>query len=774
MLTLNNITKNYKVGKKVQKVLNGISLNFENNGFVSILGPSGCGKTTLLNIIGGLDKPTSGEVFINGHNMHELKSRELDAYRNSTVGFIFQSVNLIEHLNVYQNVELALQLNGIKRKERRKKVIGALNKVRLGDMIHKKPSQLSGGEQQRVAIARAIVNNPIIILADEPTGSLDSKTADEIINIMKELSLNYLVIMVTHNERIASDYSNRIIRLLDGNVVYDKESKENIKIEKNLKIKKVKLPILMSFSLSIRNLCRKWMRTILTSFAGSIGIIGVALVLAVSSGVKEYISEVQTNALKDYPIVIRSSTVISTEGSVYSNRIEFPETSTLLVTNSLTNYEHISNLDQDLVNYVNELEEDKYTIINYNRTVNMKLLKKNDTTISTIYLSYFNEMMNNNEFMNTQYDIIYGEMPDEYNELALVVDSYNSISASILSGIGLDYSKESYDFSEIIGTTYKLIHNDSLYLYNEENDRFSMKGSSYNSELYNDPLSEDLVITAILRENENCSYPLYSTGILYTTDLTEKVVERANESKIVIQQKLYGTTRDVMTGQPYQESSGLTFKQSIEYQYENDLIYYGAEAQITRINIYSQSFENRNYIESYIKDSSQYNSTKNISYYDYMSTVSKEFSTFIEILTRALVIFAMISLLVSAIMISIITYISVLERSKEIGLLRSIGARKIDITQVFCAETSIVGLLSGLLGILLSFVLKYPINGIIENIIKNNLPLYSSTTKIEFVRFDSIIMMLLVIGSIVITIIAGLIPSIIASFKQPAKVLKGE
>ena len=421
MITLNEIIKDYKVAKKTQRALNGVSLEFEEKGFVSILGPSGCGKTTLLNIIGGLDVPTSGSLIINGKNIEKFKEYELDSYRNSTIGFIFQDINLINHLNVYQNVEISLLLKGKKKKERKECVLDALEKVGLGRFAKKKPSQLSGGERQRVAIARAIVNNPKILLADEPTGALDSKTSVEIMNILKELSKDYLVIMVTHNEEIAKNYSTRIIRLLDGKVESDNYISKKEESQACLKLKRTRLPILTSFNLSFRNLLTKLARTILTSFAGSIGIVAVTLVLAVSRGVTIYMGEVQNRSLQNYPIIIRSSAVTSSSGNVISNREQYPNTDSIIVTKTITNYEHVNQIDGDFVEYVSEMDKDQYTIINYSRNVKMTLIIENDGTYSKVSTSYFTEMIDSNSFMETQYDVIAGTLQKQTNLRLLLI-----------------------------------------------------------------------------------------------------------------------------------------------------------------------------------------------------------------------------------------------------------------------------------------------------------------------------------------------------------------
>lgn len=770
MLKICNVTKDYRVGKNITQALKGISLEFNNKEFVSILGQSGCGKTTLLNILGGLDKSTTGEVYLNDISIKEYSSLKLDYYRNSVVGFIFQNPSLIKNLTVKENVEIALQLSGVKRKERKKLVYESLKKVNINQLSNKKVKLLSGGEQQRVAIARAIVNNPKIILADEPTGALDSENAKSVMEVLKELSKDYLVVMVTHNRELAEKYSTRIIEMLDGKVIND-ITKEKSLDKKEVIINKTRMPYKLSFLLSLKNLYSKLIRTILTAFAGCIGIVGVALVLSVSEGVTNYIDTVQTNALESYPIIIRSSSVMSSTGNVITNREEFPDNEIITITKTITNYEHISQIDQQFIDYLEQVDRDKYTIIDYTKTIKFKLIKKNQDSYQAVGLSYFTELVDDSQFLETQYDVISGKMPTEANEIALVVDSYNSVSASLLSALGIDYNKESYTFDEIKELTYRVIENDDYYYYSEEKDRYYAKGLSEYQTLYENSKIE-LKIVGILRENPNCSFPLYSSGIVYTKELTEKLLESANNSEIVKKQIEYGTEKRVLTGKPYEASESISSSMSIDYLYESDMVALGAVANVTRINIYSESFANRNYIERYIKDSNEYKASKNISYYDYMSGVSKDFATFIEILTKVLIIFALISLFVSSIMISIITYISVLERNKEIGLLRCLGARRIDIVKVFCSETVLIGLLSGVFGVILAYVLKNPINSLVEKIIRNNLSL--NPLKESFVDYSIFTILLLIFGSIIITVLSGLIPAIIASFKQPAKVLKNE
>ncbi len=774
MIKLENVCKEYKKGKVITKSLNGLNLNISSKGLLSILGPSGCGKTTLLNIIGGLDKITSGKLYINGVDSTEINEKDWDIYRNNTIGFIFQDFNLIDHLSVYDNIVLSLKLNRFKRKDIKSKVTEVLEKVGLSNKISKKTNQLSGGEKQRVAIARAIINEPEIILADEPTGALDSKTSADIMKILKDISKEKIVVMVTHNTEIAKEYSDRIIKMEDGKiesdeVITDIKEKEDTQVI-NIKKNKLHISTLMGIGLSFKNLSTKIFRTICTIFAGSIGLIAVALIVTVSEGVSAYVDRIQKDALKDKPITITSSSVYTSTGNIITNREEFPDTNEITVSHTLTNYLSNSTMDEELVETVESLDPNNYTIIDYDRSISMKIFRQNELGIGRIYTSYFTEM-STDSLMDIEYDVIAGKRPTKYNEVALLVDTYNTISASVLNSIGIYSEVDSYTFEDIIGQTYMLIDNNDYYMYNEEKDMYETY-SRYISipELYSK--GESITITAIMRENPNCSYNLYQSGIIYTKDLTDYVKEKALESNIVKDQIKYGYGKNVLTGKPFEEKQSSTSSQSIEYQYENQLEEFGAVAKVSSIKIYTDNFEDRKYIEDTVKNSDIFGKVSNVYYRDYMASVAEEFDLFIKILTKALIIFALISVFVSCIMIGIITYISVNEREKEIGILRCIGARKIDILKIFCLETFVIGVLSGLLGVVLAYAIKDPINTLIQNLVKENVSNASSVVRENLVNFKPMLLIWLVLGNGFITIISGLIPSIKASLKKPINALK--
>lgn len=774
MIKLKEVCKSYKTHRKKYEVLKNINLSFPNNGLISVLGPSGCGKTTLLNLIGGLDKVTSGDIIVNNISTTKYKNKDWDNYRNNYIGFVFQNFNLLENRTVFNNVELTLRLSRVKCRERKERVLNALKEVGLEKLASKKVKLLSGGEKQRVVIARAIVNNPEVVLADEPTGSLDSVTSLEIMDILKEISKTRLVVMVSHNIELVNKYSDDIIHLNDG-IIENYES-TNTELVPNKKIKKVHMSLFMAFELSIKNMYNKIIRTLATILAGSIGIIAVTMVLGVTNGVGSYIEYVQTSALNDYPIVISSNTVASSSGNIISGRKEYPDNDEITVTRTITNYEAISKIDKDFLEYIGNLDESKYTILNYNRSIRLKLVSKlEDGTYKFLFNpSYFTEIVDDYDFMMSQYEILSGKIPTEYNEVTLVVDKYNSISASILQSMGLDNNEESYKFEDIIGKEYHFVDNNQYYRYVEEGDRYVSNGGTSNYEKFYNESDTVIKIAGIIREKKDCDYSLYSPGMIYSSALTNYVLERNLASNIVKDQLYYGYTKDVTTGKPYEEVVSETSKLSIEYQYESDLVYYGAEAIVVRLNIYSMSFDNRLYINDYIKSYDKYKELTNINYSDRMTKITQELSAFVKVLTKVLLILSLISLLVSIIMIAIINYISVIERTREIGILRSVGARRIDILQIFCTEALIVGLFSGLIGIIFSFMLKKPINGFVQKILIDSLDYSYGASTYDMIVYVPKVLLMIVVGSSILTFISCLLPAIIGSLKKPIDALRSD
>ena len=845
MLQLKNIKKNYESGEEIVKALKGINIEFRESEFVAILGPSGCGKTTLLNIIGGLDHYTSGDLIIDGISTKKYKDRDWDTYRNHRIGFVFQNYNLITHQSVLSNVELALTLSGVDKKTRRKKAIKVLEKVGLKDQMHKKPNQMSGGQMQRVAIARALVNDPDILLADEPTGALDTKTSIQIMEILKEISKDRLIIMVTHNPDLAEKYATRTINLLDGEITSDSRaynSKKEIK-EKKETGKKTSMSFMTAMNLSLNNLMTKKGRTILTAFAGSIGIIGIALILAISNGVQEYINNVEEETLTSYPLTVQEETVeiadfISSmqpssdteeheEGKIYSNDVmsEMMATASASVeSNNLDAFKnYIESDDTNIKDYTSAIsysynlnlqiyKDDNEEIIQVNPNTVLDELGMSMNEMQSAFMStdVFSEMFDSQEMNEQMYDLVAGSWPDEYNEVVLVVDENNEISDFTLYALGLKDQSElsemyqnivngtpfeveqtSYDMDDLVGMKFKFVLNSDYY--ELENGIWVDKRNNddYMKELLDN--AEELVITGIIKPNEESIIASTAGSVMYLKDLKEYVINKINESEIA-QAQLENPDINVFTGQEFSDEefdiSTLTpeqmaYLQSLSptemaqviatYEEQAGATYEDVLNQIgvidldkpTAINIYSKDFDSKdeivNIINNYNDDQRDNGHDENvINYTDIVGVMMSGVSTIVDVISYVLMAFVSISLIVSSIMIGIITYISVLERTKEIGILRAIGASKKDISRVFNAETFIEGLTAGVMGILITLLLTIPINIIIKNL--------SGISNIAVLPVGGAI--ILVIISVLLTTIAGLIPSRMASKKDPVEALR--
>ena len=836
MLKLVNISKQYKTDSFCVHALKNVNLEFRQSEFVSILGPSGCGKTTLLNIIGGLDRYSSGNLFIDKKETKDFKDRDWDNYRNKKIGFIFQSYNLIPHLSILSNVELALTISGIGKAERQKKALDALSRVGLSEVAKKKPNQLSGGQMQRVAIARAIVNNPEILLADEPTGALDIKTSLEVMEIIKEISKERLVIMVTHNSELAEKYSTRIIKLLDGEIVSDSKpyvssvkSLEENKPEK--KQKKSAMKFHTALNLSFKNLFLKKGRTILTSFAGSIGIIGIALVLSISTGLTAYINEIQSEALGGYPITVSAISVDMDSFTSFSDEEEIGEfdQNSAVPYNPQTQFikfGHYNNLTNDFVQYVKDFEQkdkekgenSQINLIEYHYFTPLKILSKNSngtinlfksqnstSVLSGVASDVFYPLLNNMDFVMSQYDLIYGSFPkknegEEFtHEMLLVVGEGNKISYSVLNALGIETPIENgeyveIDFETILNKEFKLLFNDDYYIPNSENfDKITSfnKLSEENQEILNEKYNSSTVtlkISGVIRIKEDVPATLLSTGVAYMPDLGEFYRENCEQSLIARKQlavkethKFYDNYVLNVSEIPLLPASGFSSVAEINnflqlnfgYTLDEDEAFELAMQQIgissipTGIYFYPKNFEAKDLILEMIDEynSLQTNENKKIVYMDSTGFLTETLGSVVNIISYVLIAFAAISLVVSSIMIGIITYVSVIERTKEIGVLRSLGARKIDIMNVFNSETFIIGLLAGVFGGVLSFMLTFPINAIVGYIIPE-------IGAIAVLKFSHIAILTLV--SVVLSIISGLIPAKIASKKDPVVALRTE
>lgn len=790
-LKLVDIRKSYKTGNTSIEVLKGISLEFRDNEFVSILGQSGCGKTTLLNTIGGLDHYDSGDLLINNLSTKKFKDSDWDAYRNRSIGFVFQNYNLISHQTVLQNVEISMTLSGVSPSERRKRAIEALSSVGLANQLNKRPAQMSGGQMQRVAIARALVNNPDIILADEPTGALDSHTSVQVMEILKEISKTRLVIMVTHNGELAEKYSNRIIRLLDGEVQSDSnpiskgtqfgtgENAADASI-KDAKPKKTSMSLKTAISLSFRNLLTKKGRTAITSFAGSIGIIGVALVLALSNGLSSYINTMQSKALSGFPIAVNTTAQKIQMRNTRQDKSDeeykkFPSGNVVYSYDKDQNTtQHTNVLTEDYLNYIGKLETSLPGAVNnisYTRSVNFNVLAKGQDSVIKYETSnksagmasvqaamgmsnlYWQEMPDNTKFILSLYDLI-GEgshMPTSKNEVVLVVDEYNRLDKAFLEKLGLN-SSENYKLTDLIGKTIlKIIPNDNFYT-KQGNIYVAANPADYKT-LYEANQGVPLTITGILRIKEDAATSYLNEGIAYTTALTDYVVADAQKSQVALAQN--NSDNDVLSGAPFANDTAK----------KQRLLSLGADTTPTGINIYPKNFESKdkikNYLDAYNKGKSD---TDKITYTDLAEQITSMTGTLINTVTYVLVGFAAISLIVSTIMISIITYVSVIERTKEIGILRSVGARKKDISRVFNAETLIIGFAAGILGVGISYLISIPINVFINKLV--NIQGLASLKPLHAI--------LLILGSMALTLIAGLIPAHMAAKKDPVEALRTE
>ncbi len=867
MLKLKNIIKNYDSGDAKVEALKGIDIEFRKNEFVSVLGPSGCGKTTLLNIIGGLDRYTSGDLIISGRSTKQFKDADWDTYRNHTIGFVFQSYNLIPHQSVLANVELALTLTGVKRQERRRRAKEALEKVGLGDQLNKKPNQMSGGQMQRVAIARALVNHPDVLLADEPTGALDSETSVQIMNLLKEIANDRLVIMVTHNPDLANEYSTRIIKLFDGKITDDTNPYTG-ELEEDLigKQKRPSMSLLTAFSLSCNNLLTKKARTILTAFAGSIGIIGIALILSLSSGVNAYINRVEEDTLSSYPIMIQQSgtdvgelitslmgdndgTAKREKDRIYSNDIMSEMMTTMINGTSENDLASFKKYVEDKNNKFSEYTSDiKYT---YSTTMNIytengykvnpstvfeKMGFKNDSTspmgntASFSNMEVWNELLDNKELLNKQYDVLAGRMPKNYNEIVVIVDEHNEISDYTLYSLGLKDAQElsdaikkamngeklekpkqtSYSYDDILSLKFRLLLNTDYYKNNGNGIWTDMK----DDELYLlDKLKEstEVKVVGILKADSDSATTSSNAGTVgYLSSLMTHLINGVNDSEIAKQQKENPET-DVFTGLKFAKdeeytiddlkayvsqlpldqqtqfngymaqmsAQGMTDKQIVEKfssylkatqsesTYEDNLAILGiSDLDIpSGINIYPKDFEAKETISNMINDyNNSVDKNSQITYTDYIGLMLSSVTTIINAISYILIAFVSISLIVSSIMIGIITYISVLERTKEIGILRAMGASKHDVSRVFNAETLIVGLTAGVIGIGVTLLLLIPINAIIKAI--------TDIGGLAVLPTQGAV--ILVIISMLLTFIAGLIPSKIAAKKDPVTSLRSE
>ena len=841
MLQLQHISKVYHTGNQEFHALKDISIRFRENEFVSILGQSGSGKTTLLNIIGGLDQYTSGDLLIQGKSTKQFKDRDWDSYRNHTIGFVFQSYNLIGHQTALSNVEIAMTLSGVSKAERKKRAIEVLERVGLKDHLYKKPSQMSGGQMQRIAIARALVNDPKVVLADEPTGALDSETSVQIMDLLKDIAKERLVIMVTHNPELAQKYSTRIVQVLDGNILSDSNPCEPTEETKQVDIQftKTKMSFITALVLSFNNLLTKKGRTLLTAFAGSIGIIGIALILALSNGVSDYVKKVQEDTLVSLPLTIseqNQSNLLATSPDLSEK--PYKDNHELGINTVLTNLLKKQIGKNDLASFKTYLEEHASKVESLTKDIRYRynlqpfiyasdtsngpksilpstLADEVETANQTMKgylqnLNYWSELSSDSSMLESKYDVLEGRFPQDKSEIVLIVDENNQISDLLLYSLRIkdpselndtnkldELSSQTYQYSDFIGKTFKAVVNTNRFV--KENNLWVNKidNASYMKTQIENGI--ELKIVGVLRQKDGTSSGVNapSGGIAYTSTLIDYTSEYIQNSDIVKEQEA-NQNLNVFTGKEFAKdpkpfsSENLTEEEKIQLAkmtpeeqaqyvqqyndnsastYEENLAKMGVinKSKPAAIELYTSSFQQKQDLKEFIN---AYNTAKKeageddkvLAYSDDIQTIMSSITTLVGVVTTVLVGFVAISLIVSSIMISIITYISVLERTKEIGILRAMGASKKDIRRIFTAETAIEGLISGVLGIAITFLATFPINAIVAKM-----------TNVGNVAQLPIEVALILIGiSIVLTMLAGLIPSRIAAKKDPVESLRSE
>ena len=770
MLELKNLCKRYVTGDFVQDALKNVSVSFRRNEFVAVLGHSGSGKTTLLNIIGGLDRYDSGDLIINGRSTKSFSAADWDAYRNNSVGFIFQSYHLIGHISLLANVEMGMTLSGVSAKERREKALKALDRVGLRQHARKRPNQLSGGQQQRVAIARALANDPDIILADEPTGAVDSQTSVQIMNLIQEISKEKLVIMVTHNPELASCYATRTIEVSDGQIVRDTAPVTEAETDESYRFKRTAMKFTTALKLSFTNILTKKFRTLLTAFASSIGIIGIALIMSLSNGFDQKVKEFEASSLSQYPIVIMQQTVEMTEESMAEFQTQASQNFGQLMGGSgaemptepfvypydpaASTIIHNNRLSDEYVAYLEKMDASWVSGISYTRATALNLLvRRENGTVAAILpnsatMTALPKVLDSaaNHLLEENYDLLAGTYPQTPYDMVLVVDGGNRVNVDLLNALGFSTEGvEQLAFSAIVGKELKLVPNDSYYM--EYMGKFIPNQDL--QAVYDGENNHTLRICGILRVNPESSLPILQPGLAYPAELSDLIISENKTSRIVEAQQaseesvIYGVTYDRDTLLSYLGGNGIPYV----------------------IMIYPTDFDTKDLITDYLDDYNKDLPRENaVVYTDMAAMITSLSGGIMDAITIVLIAFASISLIVSVIMIAIITYISVLERTKEIGILRALGARAKDITRVFNAETAIIGLCSGLLGVGIAWLLTFPANAVIENL--SGLP--------NVAQLNPIHALLMMTVSLSLTLLGGLIPAIMAAKRDPVLALRAE
>ena len=831
MIKLDKISKIYVTNGIKQVALDNVNLVLPDKGLVVIYGASGCGKTTLLNILGGLDHQTSGKLIVNGRDTSGFRNADWDSYRNQEVGFIFQQYYLLPHLNVYDNIAITLQMAG-KTRHLEDKINAALDEVGILNLRKRFPKAMSGGQQQRVAIARALVADPSVVLADEPTGALDEKNAIIVMKTLKEVSKSHLVVMVTHNEKLANKYADRLIEISYGKIKSDTQSRVGVKSTKESKtLKKVHLPITTSLKWSIKNVIKKKSRSIPIMLATAIGLAAVGIVVSMTVGLSNYTKKAQEASLSDYPVYITSYSKNSSEGHK-EQLTQFPEEPEVVI-EKIEYYqnEHYNSMQQNFMDYMNKMPSDYYTLRDSNSALSFNIITcTNENYHRVSSTQYFTRIAPSNEnyrFINDQYDVLAGHLPETINDCVLVIDTYNRVDLAILNNIGYDTSGDRISFDEILNREYHVILNNDMYYKTSktitnpdesltEVEYYRMHGSADYKDLYDNKTSLVLKVNGIIRQKTETAASLFSTGILYSPDVTTYIKQQAAESDVVKKQleyrKIYDEKKaekeakeaeeaqkeeepketeegeepkepeapeeeigivDVLTGNFFKEVTSGSYKFSDIYQYESRLFDLGYEDRITSLFYYTKTFEDRlkivDYFNHYVapSDSSMVLKSK-----DYLEQVTTSFSSLVKTFSTIILVFAMVSIFIAAILTAILTYISVLERRKEIGLLRSLGARRFDVSAMFLSESFIIGVVAAVVACVLIAGLLPLVGKIVVNLVsiynsKALKPTVNDVASFQFWVFPAVFA-----GSVLLSTLSASIPAAIAGRKKPADSLR--
>lgn len=782
MISLKNIKKYYKNNEYESKALDGLSLNLPNKGLVAIFGSSGCGKSTLLNIIGGLDDFDSGEFIFEGKNVKEFSSRDWDSYRNQKVGFVFQNYYLMPHLNVMENISLALKMSRCD-ENIDARIDELLEKVDLVKYKKRLPKTLSGGQQQRVAIARAIAGNPTIILADEPTGALDAKNSESVMKLLKEISKDTLVVLVTHDQRLAEKYADRLVEISYGKIVSDSQNTCNDDKAQEINFKRTRLPLLTSLKWGVNNLWKKKSRTIPLTLAGGIGFLSVSIVLSITTQVNNFSIEAQQSSLTKYPVAVNCYLTKSAEGHTLSLK-EFPDDESIVIEKmNYLDQEHLPYMQEEFIEYMDKMPTEYYTGKYTNSRVYFKMLTKtSETTFKYVTnASCYSKLPDDEDFIQTQYDLLKGNFPKQMNEMLLCIDTYNRVDLDDLYSLGFDTEADKISFNDVIGKEYRYIPNNSIYYpidVDENTVRYTTKGMAYYNEIYNDIKSLPLKIVGIVRQKSDDS-SIFKTPLLYTDALAKYIVNECSQSDVVKKQIEYknassdGKIINVLTGDYFTERYSTSYTLTDNYQYEENLIRLGCEEYTLSLYYCTSTYENRIKISDYFDGYAQSLDSEYVyKIRDYLKNVSSSLSTLIKTFSTILLAFSLTAVIVSMILTMVLTYITILERFKEIGLLKSIGARKIDILTMFLTESVLIGIFAGIVAVLTAIFVSPAIGGAIVSIVRMYDTEMLNAVPLNLGTLVPWVIPVIIFGSVISSVIASLVPTLIGANKRPAEVLK--